>query len=45
MMSLQEKAKRSAWQKLVDAKVKPVDAQKKYVELVKKLKEKHGYTG
>jgi acyl-CoA-binding protein len=27
----------------VDEKVKPADAQKRYIELVKKLKEKHGY--
>ena len=39
----QEKAKRSAWSKLVDEKVSAADAQKRYVKLVKELKEKHGY--
>jgi len=41
----QEKAKRAAWQKLVDEKVSPQDAQKKYVALVESLKKKHGFTG
>lgn len=41
----QEKAKRNAWQKLVDDGVKPLDAQKKYIALVKSLKEKYGYSG
>jgi acyl-CoA-binding protein len=41
----QEKAKRNAWQKIVDEGVKPADAQKRYVQLVKDLKEKHGFTG
>lgn len=41
----QEKAKRGAWQKIVDAGVKPQDAQKQYVEKVNGLKEKYGYTG
>lgn len=41
----QEKAKRNAWQKIVDEGVKPADAQKRYVKLVNELKEKHGFTG
>lgn len=41
----QEKAKRGAWQKLVDAKVTPQDAQKRYVTLVNELKDKYGYEG
>ncbi|KAI4722261.1 hypothetical protein E4T48_01412 [Aureobasidium sp. EXF-10727] len=41
----QGKAKRNAWQKLVDEGVTPQDAQKKYVALVESLKKKHGYTG
>ena len=42
---LQEKAKRSAWQKVVDDGVKPEDAQKRYVNLVNSMKQKHGFTG
>ena len=42
---MQEKAKRNAWQKVVDEGVKPVDAQKKYVALVNDLKKKHGFAG
>ncbi|KAK3116744.1 acyl-CoA-binding protein (ACBP)/diazepam binding inhibitor (DBI)/endozepine (EP) [Teratosphaeriaceae sp. CCFEE 6253] len=45
MFELKEKAKRSAWEKLVKEGVTAPDAQKKYVALVKSLKEKHGYTG
>ncbi|KAI5239587.1 hypothetical protein E4T42_05696 [Aureobasidium subglaciale] len=45
MFDLKGKAKRNAWQKLVDEKVSPEDAQKKYVALVESLKTKHGYTG
>lgn len=41
----QGKAKRNAWQKLVDEGVTPQDAQKKYVALVESLKKKHGYSG
>lgn len=37
------KAKKRAWQKVVDEGVKPADAEKKYVELVGKLKEKYGF--
>ncbi|KAK4548215.1 hypothetical protein LTR36_010084 [Oleoguttula mirabilis] len=44
MFELKEKAKRSAWQKLVDEKVTPQDAQKRYIKLVNSLKEKHGFT-
>ncbi|KXL49378.1 hypothetical protein M433DRAFT_5591 [Acidomyces richmondensis BFW] len=45
MFELKEKAKRGAWQKLVDAKVTPQDAQKRYVTLVNELKDKYGYEG
>jgi len=45
MFELKEKAKRKAWQKLVDDKVSPQDAQKKYVELVNSLITKYGYAG
>ncbi|KAI5200129.1 hypothetical protein E4T39_05904 [Aureobasidium subglaciale] len=45
MFDLKGKAKRNAWQKLVDEKVSPEEAQKKYVALVESLKTKHGYTG
>lgn len=41
----QGKAKRKAWEKLVNEKVSPADAQKKYVALVESLKKKHGYSG
>ena len=39
----QGKAKKRAWQKVVDDKVTPQGAAKKYVELVNSLKEKYGY--
>lgn len=42
-MKLQGKAKRKAWQKVVDAGTSKEDAQKQYIELVEKLKEKHGF--
>ncbi|KAK5005458.1 acyl-CoA-binding protein [Cryomyces antarcticus] len=45
MFELKEKAKRKAWQKVVDDKVSPQDAQKKYIALVNSLKEKHGFSG
>ncbi|GAB7345099.1 hypothetical protein MBLNU457_3499t1 [Dothideomycetes sp. NU457] len=45
MFEMKEKAKRAAWQKLVDEKVSPQDAQKRYVHLVESLKKKHGFTG
>ncbi|KAK5737244.1 Enoyl-CoA delta isomerase 2, mitochondrial [Elasticomyces elasticus] len=45
MFELKEKAKRGAWEKVVKDGVSPANAQKKYVALVKSLKEKHGYTG
>lgn len=45
LLMWQEKAKRGAWQKLVDAKVTPQDAQKRYVTLVNELKDKYGYEG
>lgn len=45
MFELKEKAKRGAWQKLVDAKVTPEDAQERYVKLVNDLKVKYGFEG
>ena len=42
---MQGKAKRKAWQKVVDEKVSPEKAQKKYVQVVERLKEKYGYEG
>ncbi|KAK3046564.1 acyl-CoA-binding protein (ACBP)/diazepam binding inhibitor (DBI)/endozepine (EP) [Extremus antarcticus] len=45
MFDLKGKAKRKAWQKVVDEGVKPQEAQTKYVKLVGELKGKHGYTG
>ncbi|KAF2774477.1 acyl-CoA-binding protein [Teratosphaeria nubilosa] len=45
MFELKEKAKRAAWQKLVDAKVTPEDAQERYIKLVEDLKQKHGFEG
>ncbi|KAF1344036.1 acyl-CoA-binding protein [Delphinella strobiligena] len=43
MFDLKGKAKRKAWEKLVNEGVTPQDAQKKYVALVESLKTKHGY--
>ncbi|KAF2721481.1 acyl-CoA-binding protein [Polychaeton citri CBS 116435] len=45
MFELKEKAKRNAWQKLVDDGVTPALAQDKYIKLVVSLKEKYGYEG
>ncbi len=39
----QGKAKKRAWQKIVDEGVTPEEAQKRYVELVEKLKSAYGY--
>ncbi|GAB7351170.1 hypothetical protein MBLNU459_g1620t1 [Dothideomycetes sp. NU459] len=44
MFDLAGKAKRRAWQKVVDEGVKPADAQKKYVALVNSMKTKYGST-
>jgi diazepam-binding inhibitor (GABA receptor modulating acyl-CoA-binding protein) len=38
----QGKAKRTAWQKLLDEGVTPAEADKKYVELVEELKKQLG---
>ena len=40
---LKGKAKRKAWQKLVDADVAPEQAEKSYVQLVEGLKDKYDY--
>jgi diazepam-binding inhibitor (GABA receptor modulating acyl-CoA-binding protein) len=39
----QGKAKKRAWQKIVDEGVTPTEAEEKYVELVESLKSKYGY--
>ncbi|PSK38120.1 hypothetical protein B9Z65_1311 [Elsinoe australis] len=43
--SVPEKAKRNAWQKIVDQGVSPQDAQTRYIKLVDELKKKYGYQG
>ncbi|KAI9821208.1 MAG: hypothetical protein M1827_003942 [Pycnora praestabilis] len=43
MFDLKGKAKKRAWQKVVDDKVTPKASQTKYVELVKKLKTTYGH--
>jgi len=40
---LKGKAKKRAWQKVVDEGVTPEEAQTKYIALVEKLKETYGY--
>ncbi|KAF2484896.1 acyl-CoA-binding protein [Neohortaea acidophila] len=45
MFDLKGKAKKGAWKKIHDEGVSAEDAQKRYVELVEKLKEKHGFEG
>jgi diazepam-binding inhibitor (GABA receptor modulator, acyl-CoA-binding protein) len=42
---LQGKAKKRAWQKVVDEGVTPTDAEQQYVALVESLKTKYGYDG
>ncbi|KEZ41274.1 hypothetical protein SAPIO_CDS7365 [Scedosporium apiospermum] len=43
MFDLKGKAKKNAWQKLVDEGVTTEQAQERYVALVEQLKEKYGY--
>ncbi|KAM4056932.1 acyl coA binding protein [Hirsutella rhossiliensis] len=43
MFDMKGKAKKNAWQKLLDEGVTPDQAQVKYVALVEDLKTKHGY--
>ncbi|KIX02170.1 uncharacterized protein Z518_08109 [Rhinocladiella mackenziei CBS 650.93] len=43
MFDLKGKAKHKAWQKEVDAGTSADDAEKRYIELVEKLKEKYGF--
>ncbi|KAI5463427.1 acyl-CoA-binding protein [Mariannaea sp. PMI_226] len=43
MFDLKGKAKKNAWQKLVDEGISAEEAQTRYVALVEALKEKHGY--
>ncbi|KAL2114307.1 hypothetical protein VUR80DRAFT_9529 [Thermomyces stellatus] len=43
MFDLKGKAKKGAWQKLVDEGVTPEQAQERYIALVEKLKETYGY--
>jgi diazepam-binding inhibitor (GABA receptor modulating acyl-CoA-binding protein) len=40
---LQGKAKKNAWQKVVDEGITAEEAQERYVALVEKLKETYGY--
>lgn len=40
---LKGKAKKRAWQKIVDEGVTPEEAQTKYIELIEKMKETYGY--
>ncbi|ROT40547.1 acyl CoA binding protein [Sodiomyces alkalinus F11] len=43
MFDLKGKAKKNAWQKVVDEGTTPEQAQEKYVALVNRLKEAYGY--
>ncbi|KAI6363084.1 hypothetical protein MCOR25_006028 [Pyricularia grisea] len=43
MFELKAKAKKAAWQKIVDEGVTPEQAQEKYVALVEKLKATYGF--
>jgi diazepam-binding inhibitor (GABA receptor modulator, acyl-CoA-binding protein) len=43
MFDIKGKAKQKSWQKEVDAGTKPADAEKRYVELVEKLKKAYGF--
>lgn len=43
MFDLKGKAKKNAWQKVVDEGTTPEQAQEKYVALVEKMKEQYGY--
>lgn len=43
MFDLKGKAKRKAWQKLVDAGVTPEEAEREYVVIVNKLKTTRGF--
>lgn len=40
---MQGKAKKNAWQKIVDEGVTPEQAQERYVAQVEKMKEAYGY--
>jgi diazepam-binding inhibitor (GABA receptor modulating acyl-CoA-binding protein) len=40
---LKGKAKKRAWQKIVDEGVTPEEAQAKYIELIEKMKETYGF--
>jgi len=42
MFDFAEKEKRKAWQKVLDEKVTPSEAEKQYVDFVEELKEKYG---
>lgn len=42
-LSLQGKAKKNAWQKVVDEGITAEEAQAKYVAYIEELKAKHGY--
>ena len=45
MLDVQGKAKKNAWQKLVDEGVSAEDAQQRYIDLVEKLKGDYGFDG
>jgi diazepam-binding inhibitor (GABA receptor modulator, acyl-CoA-binding protein) len=42
-LGLQGKAKKKAWQKIVDEGITSDEAKERYVVLVEKMKEKYGY--
>lgn len=42
-LGLQGKYKYAEWKKIVDEGVTPEEAQRRYVELIEKLKAKYGY--
>lgn len=43
MFDLKAKAKKKAWQTIVDEGVTPEEAQTKYVELIESMKERYGF--
>lgn len=45
MRHVQGKAKKNSWQKLVDEGVTTEEAQKRYIDLVEKLKGIYGFDG
>jgi diazepam-binding inhibitor (GABA receptor modulating acyl-CoA-binding protein) len=43
LWELQGKAKKNAWQRVVDEGITKEEAQERYIKLVETLKEKYGY--